>query len=127
MAVFSTVVAFSWLLSTQLAQPVDLEGTYECRGWNPGTPVTQPVEYGGWLKLKRVGEAWAADWQTGAETHHILGNGILTNVGGKRVLSIAYMEGDQPVVAVYEVSADGKTLTGVWGSDATGHEIDTRK
>lgn len=37
------------------------------------------------------------------------------------------MEGDQPVVAVYEVSADGKQLTGVWGSDATEHEVDTRR
>ena len=127
MAVLSTVAAFSWLLSTQLAQPADLEGTYTCRGWNPGTPITRPVEYGGVLKLKRVGEAWAADWQTGPQDHHILGNGILMNVGGKRVLSIAYMEGDQPAVAVYEVSADGKKLTGVWGSAATGHEEDVRQ
>ncbi|MDB5096496.1 MAG: hypothetical protein JWM80_917 [Cyanobacteria bacterium RYN_339] len=126
MAIF-TALALAWtMMGTQPIQDT-LEGTYECRGWNPGTPITRPVEYGGTLQLKRVGEAWAADWQTGPADHHILGNGILLNLGGTRVLSIAYMEGDQPVVATYEVSADGRKLTGVWGSDGTGHEVDTRQ
>jgi hypothetical protein len=102
-----------------------LAGSYKVEGWNPGTATSQKPDYTGTLLLTDVGEGVTASWTVGngSPTH---GLGILTSVGGKRLLSIGYNDGDTGGIAVYEVSPDGKTLKGTWGAGGTGHEVNRR-
>lgn len=102
-----------------------LAGSYKVEGWNPGTATANKPDYTGTLLLTDVGEGVTASWTVGegSPTH---GLGILSTLGGKRLLSIGYSDGDTGGIAVYEVSADGKTLTGIWGPGGAGHEVNRR-
>jgi hypothetical protein len=104
-----------------------LAGSYKVQGWNPGTATSAKANYSGTLTLTEVGgDGVAAVWTVGDPASTTKGLGIVSNVGGKRLLSIGYNDGETGGIAVYEVSADGKTLTGVWGSGGAGHELNRR-
>ncbi|MDB5099852.1 MAG: hypothetical protein JWM80_4273 [Cyanobacteria bacterium RYN_339] len=103
-----------------------LAGTYQCEGWNPGSATTAAADYKGSLVLMDDGNGVRASWITGDPNNPTKGLGIITNAGGKRLLSIGYNDGTDGGIAVYEVSADGKTLTGLWGPAGAGHEVNKR-
>jgi hypothetical protein len=107
-----------------------LAGTYECTGWNPGTAADAPPDYTGTLTLTDQGDAVTADWYIGKDAlHHTLGTGMVTWVGWERVVSFGYDTNSGAGIAVYKVSWDGKTLTGLWGpgTDPIGRELNKRK
>lgn len=98
-----------------------LEGTYKLQGWNPGAAVSGAGDYGGSFTLAKKGPGYAVTWVTGGATSR--GHAIERSVGGKRLLMVGYDSGGEASVAVYEVSADGKSLNGEWyNSDGMGHE-----
>lgn len=114
------VLALAVFLVATAAAAFAIEGTYDCKGTNPGGTG----DYQGTVAIVKNGSTYNVTWNIGAQVY--LGTGLLEGDS----FSVGYADAKKSWFGVVVYKVKGKVLSGSWamqGSGKLGSETLTKR